>query len=191
MWNRQTRKNQEQRCGIIQFLLQMTRISHKKCRLRGFSVCTRALYLNGSVCTLWWAYVCVCVCLRCSRSVKLCVAAREPGCLNVVRQFLITWPSARAAAEWLTTVLEHYWRKQKERRGDGTRPVTEEEDEERWRSKKEGMRRGKSCRKRKHQQYRRLIGMHWWVCSKNCFGYIGHHSIVISNDFSHKKRKSN
>lgn len=108
----------------------------------------------------------MCVRLRCSRSVKLCVAAREPGCLNVVRQFLITWPSARAAAEWLTTILEHYWRKQKERRGDGTRAVTEEEDEERWRSKKkkEGMRRGKSYRKRKHRQYWWLLG---WVCSKN------------------------
>lgn len=56
---------------------------------------------------------------------------------------------------------------------------------------KEGMRRGKSCRKGKHQQYIRLIGMHRWVCSKNCFGYFGHHSIVICNDFSHKKRKNN
>jgi len=31
---------------------------------------------------------------------------------------------------------------ERERRGDATRPATEEEDEERWRSKKEGMRRG-------------------------------------------------
>lgn len=75
----------------------------------------------------------MCVRLQCSRSVKLCVAARESGCLNVVRQFLITWPSARAAAEWLTTILEHYWRKPKERRRDQSRPVAEEGNGERWR----------------------------------------------------------
>ncbi len=62
-----------------------------------------------------WSCVCVCVCV--------CVcAAREPRCLNVVRQFLITWPSARAAAEWLTTILEHYWRKHTERRGGEEKP---------------------------------------------------------------------
>ncbi len=132
-------------------------------------VCAFAMQEREALC------VCVCVCGVCVCVCVCACAAREPRCLNVVRQFLITWPSARAAAEWLTTILEHYWRKHTGMRGGEEKPGQWQRMKMRkdGRTEKKRMRTGQSCRKQKHTIL--VINNNAWECSNNC-------STAILND---------